>query len=153
FDALGMALGLVNEVEVQPGKPVAIEVSGEGARELSNGPDNLVYHAIRRVAERLEVPAPAVRLCCRNAIPLARGLGSSSAAIVAGLLAGNHLYGGPLSTAQLLDLAVEIEGHPDNVTPALLGGLRVCVRGEVGSVQTAVSLARPLEAVLFVPDF
>ncbi|HEY7063935.1 MAG TPA: homoserine kinase [Chloroflexota bacterium] len=153
FDALGMALGLANEVEVYPGEPVAVEVRDEGRGELSSGSDNLVYCAIRRVAERLGAPGPDVRLCCRNAIPLARGLGSSSAAIVAGLLAGNRLYSDPLTTSQLLDFAVEIEGHPDNVTPALLGGLRVCVRGKDGMVQTAVQLAHPLQAVLFVPDF
>ncbi len=153
FDALGMALGLTNRVHVAPAETLAVEIRGEGAGELSKGPENLVYRALLRLSEHIGAPPPPLRLRCENAIPLARGLGSSSAAIVAGLLAGNHLYGEPLSAAELLDLAVELEGHPDNVTPALLGGLRVCVAGERGILQAAVRLPRPLQAVLFVPDF
>ena len=153
FDALGMALGLWNTVHIEPCECLEIQIAGEGAGEVSAGPENLVYRALARVSERLGASPPPVRLRCENTIPLARGLGSSSAAIVAGLLAGNRLHGDSLDTAQLLELAVEIEGHPDNVTPALLGGLRVCVAGEQGPVQTAVKPARPLQAVLFVPDF
>jgi homoserine kinase len=153
FDALGMALGLKNTVYVEPSEVGEVQIAGEGAGELSRGPDNLVYEALLFASRRIGVTPPSVRLRCENAIPLARGLGSSSAAIVAGLLTGNRLHGDPLSTAELLDLAVEIEGHPDNVAPALLGGVRVCVGGEHGAVQTAVRLARPLKAVLFVPDF
>ncbi|HLH20934.1 MAG TPA: homoserine kinase [Chloroflexota bacterium] len=153
FDALGMALGLSNTVYVEPSAELSIEVVGEGAGELAPGPENLVYRALARVAERLGTRPPPVRLRCENGIPLARGLGSSSAAIVAGLLVGNRLHGDALNVPQLLDLAVEIEGHPDNVTPALLGGVRVCVAGERGPVQAVVRLERPLQAVLFVPDF
>src|SRR5581483_10787288 len=105
---------------VELGDRLELFVEGEGAAELSSGPDNLVYQAIGKVAERAGARAPTVRLRCANAIPLARGLGSSSAAIVAGLLAGNRLLGEPLAVDRLLDLAVEMEGHPDNVTPALL---------------------------------
>jgi homoserine kinase len=153
FDALGMALGLSNTVHVEPSEYPEVRIAGEGAGDLSAGPDNLVYRALALAAERLGAAPPAVRLRCENSIPLARGLGSSSAAIVAGLLAGNCLLGDRLSSAQLLDLAVEIEGHPDNVTPALLGGLRVCVHGEQGTLQARVQPARPLQAVLFVPEF
>lgn len=153
FDALGMALGLSNTVYVEPSDSLAVQIAGEGTGALSAGPENLVYRALALVSERIGTAPPPVRLRCENAIPLARGLGSSSAAIVAGLLAGNRLQGNRLTLPQLLDLAVEMEGHPDNVTPALLGGLRVSVAGEQGTVQTAVRPARPLQAVLFVPDF
>ncbi len=154
FDALGMALALANEVRVEPSDRVEVYVeAGEGAEELSPGADNLVYRSLARIAEYLGEPPPTVRLRCLNAIPLARGLGSSSAAIVAGLVAGNTLFGNRLTEAELLRLAVTIEGHPDNVTPALLGGVRVCVQGEGGLVQAPIALARPLLAVLFVPDF
>jgi homoserine kinase len=152
FDALGLALGLANTVRVEPSDRVEVIVEGEGAGALATDAENLVYRALARLAERADVAPPPVRLRCANTIPLARGLGSSSAAIVAGLLAGNHLLGAPLGRADLLGLAVAIEGHPDNVTPALLGGVRICVVGERGLVQTAVPLARPLRAVLFVPD-
>ena len=73
-------------------------------------------------------------------------------ALVAGLLAGNRLLRASLSTPDLLALATELEGHPDNVVPALLGGVRVCVRSEQGLLQTRIPVARPLQAVLFVPD-
>jgi homoserine kinase len=153
FDVLGIALGLSNTVHAEPSVQVELSIEGEGAGELSDGPDNLVYQALARASERVGAIPPSVRLRCENAIPLARGLGSSSAAIVAGLLVGNRLHGDPLTAQQLLDLAVEIEGHPDNVAPALLGGLRVAVAGERGIRQTAVMPPRPLQAVLFVPDF
>jgi homoserine kinase len=152
FDALGLALALANSVRVEPSERVEVLVAGEGAESLAADGDNLVYRALARLAEQVGAAPPPVRLRCTNAIPLARGLGSSSAAIVAGLLAGNHLLGSPLRQADLLALAVAMEGHPDNVTPALLGGVRVCVAGEQGLVQTAVPLARPLRAVLYVPD-
>jgi homoserine kinase len=152
FDALGMALALANTVRVEPAEHAEVLVEGEGAGELASGADNLLYSSLARVAEHLGQPAPAVRLRCANSIPLARGLGSSSAAIVAGLVAGNALYGSRLSPTELLALAVAIEGHPDNVTPALLGGVRVCVQGDSGLVQAAIPLARPPRVVLFVPD-
>jgi homoserine kinase len=152
FDALGLALDLHNTVRVEPADQVEVAIAGEGEGTLSTGPDNLVYRSLARLATRLGRSAPAVRLRCENRIPLARGLGSSSAAIVAGLVAGNRLLGGELDADALLALAVEIEGHPDNVTPALLGGVRVCVQGADGVVQAAVRPARPLQAVLFVPD-
>lgn len=153
FDALGMALDLANVVHVAPAEALAVRIEGEGAGVLAEGPDNLVYQAMTCLAERLGEPLPPVRLHCVNAIPLARGLGSSSAAIVAGLVAANHLYGDRLSPDALLELAVALEGHPDNVAPALLGGVRVCVQTDAGVCQAPVPLRRPLRAVLFVPDF
>ena len=153
FDALGMALDLANTVRVAPAERTEVHVQGEGAGELALDAQNLLFRALAYVAERAGAPLPPVRLDCANAIPLARGLGSSSAAIVAGLLAGNCLLDDPLTTAELLALAVEIEGHPDNVTPALLGGVRACVHTVQGVLQAPVPLARPLSAVLFVPAF
>jgi homoserine kinase len=153
FDALGLALDLANTVRITTSDAVQIRVQGEGAGELAESPANLTYRALALVAECAGASPPPVRLDCDNAIPLARGLGSSSAAIVAGLVAGNHLLGDPLTTADLLTLAVQIEGHPDNVTPALLGGVRACVHADHGVLQAAIPLARPLHAVLFIPDF
>ncbi len=153
FDALGMALDLANVVHVAPAGALAVRIEGEGASVLAEGPNNLVYQAMTCLAERLGEPLPPVRLHCVNAIPLARGLGSSSAAIVAGLVAANHLFGDRLAPDALLELAVALEGHPDNVAPALLGGVRVCVQTDAGVCQAPVPLRRPLRAVLFVPDF
>jgi homoserine kinase len=152
FDALGVALGIHNTVHVEPAARVAVEVDGEGRGELETGPANLVYRAFVVAAQRLGGAPPPLRLRCTNAIPLARGLGSSSAAIVAGLLIADRVFPDRLGRAELLRLAVEVEGHPDNVTPALLGGVQVCVRAEREVLHAAVTLPRPLRAVLFIPD-
>ncbi len=119
FDSLGLALGLYNVVEVWPDGSEPHVIEGEGAGVLPTGPDNLVRRSMRAVAERCGQPLPPVGIKQTNDIPLARGLGSSSAAIIGGCVAANHLLDKPLTDAEVLSVAVEIEGHPDNVAPAL----------------------------------
>jgi homoserine kinase len=153
FDALSMALDLCNEFSVEPAERLTIENSGEGSEKLSSGPDHLVYRAIRRAFEATGAGAPPLRLSCENRIPLGRGLGSSSSAIVAGLLLGNRLQGDPLSNDDLLVLATEMEGHPDNVVSCLMGGIQVGVESDGRVLSCAVPIRLPLRAVLFVPDF
>src|SRR3712207_1706413 len=124
FDCLGMALQLYNEVTVEPeASGLTIAVEGDGAGTLPRDEANLVYQALRRVFAARDRPVPGLRLRLTNRIPLRRGLGSSAAAVVGGLLAGNALVGEPLAAPELLALAVAMEGHPDNVAPAILGGL------------------------------
>ncbi|MEV0594247.1 homoserine kinase [Nonomuraea cavernae] len=129
FDSLGLALGLHDEVEATlTGEPgVQVTVEGEGAGEVELGEGHLVVKAMRKAFDRMGMAQPAgIRLHCRNRIPHARGLGSSSAAICAGLLAARALAGeGELSDDELLALATEMEGHPDNVAPCLAGGLTI----------------------------
>lgn len=126
FDCLGMALSLYNEIEVEEAAAgCAVAVEGEGAGELAEAGRNLVLSALERVWAAAGRRPPGLRLRLRNAVPLARGLGSSAAAIAGGLVAGNALLGHPLGRQQLLDLALALEGHPDNVTPALCGGVTV----------------------------
>ena len=128
FDALGLALGLHNEVEAAEADGVSVRIEGEGAGSLPPGPDNVVARGVRLAFEAAGRPFEGVSLTCVNRIPTARGLGSSAAAWVGGLVAGNALLGGPLDRDALLALAVRAEGHPDNVAAALLGGLTVsCV--------------------------
>lgn len=128
FDALGLALGLHNEVEAAEADGVSVRIEGEGAGSLPPGPDNVVARGVRLAFEAAGRPFKGVSLTCVNRIPTARGLGSSAAAWVGGLVAGNALLGGPLDRDALLALAVRAEGHPDNVAAALLGGLTVsCV--------------------------
>lgn len=128
FDSLGLALGLHDEVEVRfggaPGARVAVE--GEGADEVEQGEGHLVVRAVRAglAAAGGDVTA-GLDLLCRNAIPHGRGLGSSAAAVVAGLAAARALTGDVLDDARLLSLAAEIEGHPDNAAAATLGGLTI----------------------------
>ncbi|HEY8477897.1 MAG TPA: homoserine kinase [Chloroflexota bacterium] len=152
FDALGMALGLYNTVVAEPGDGPEVVVEGEGADRLPRDARNLVYRSAEEAARRIGGTLPPLRLRCANAIPPARGLGSSSAAIVAGLMIGNALLGGPWDPEQVLATAAELEGHPDNVTPAVFGGLQVCVvdRGRVCHV--AVPVERRLRVALFIPD-
>jgi homoserine kinase len=129
FDCLGLALGLRDEItgEVVDGGLV-VEVSGEGAGEVPDDESHLVVRAMRAGFEALEVAPPGLRLRCRNGIPHSRGLGSSAAAIVGGLVLARALVpdaADRLDDAALLTLANRLEGHPDNVAPALLGGFVV----------------------------
>lgn len=153
FDCLGMALDLWNTVRLERGAG-GITITGYGADHLRRNESNLVYRAVARLFRHLEQGVPPLTLSCHNAIPLTRGLGSSAAAVVGGLVAANVLCGSPLRQDELLKLAVEMEGHPDNVTPALLGGCQIAVVGEDGAVVTSrVALPDELKAVLFVPAF
>ncbi len=153
FDALGVALSIFNTVTLERASAFGIAIEGEGADRLSRGPENLVFRGVAAAFAACRQELPQLHLHCENAIPLARGLGSSAAAVVAGLVAGNALLGEPLSQDRLLDLALEMEGHPDNVTPALLGGCRVVVSSEEGLVSAPVPFPPELRAILFVPDF
>ena len=95
---------------------------------------------------------PAMSLTCRNDIPTARGLGSSSAALVGGMTAGNELCGRPFSQTDLLQIAAEIEGHPDNVAPALFGGMQIAVYEGDRVICAPVPVPEELSAVLYIPS-
>ncbi len=144
FDALGLALALYNEVEASEADGVTVRVEGEGAGRLPSGADNVVARGVRLAFEAAGRPFTGVALRCLNRIPPARGLGSSAAAWVGGLAAGNRLAGGALTTGALLTLAARAEGHPDNVAAALHGGLTVSCTGADGAV-TAVALPVPAD--------
>jgi len=157
FDCLGMALALYQDLqleEIPRGLEVAID--GEGATELARDAGNLVLSAAQRVFERAGYQPPGLRLRSINRIPLMGGLGSSSAAIVGGLVAANELVADQLpdrrlTHSQLLDLAIKIEGHPDNVAPALLGGLVIVAADDHGPIVERVSVA-DLTVVVINPD-
>jgi homoserine kinase len=152
FDCLGMALTLYQEIqleEIPHGLEVAIE--GEGAAELAHDAGNLVLSAAQRVFDRASYQPTGLRLRSINRIPLMGGLGSSSAAIVGGLVAANALVAHPLTDHQLLDLAIEIEGHPDNVAPALLGGLVIVAADEHGPIVERIDVP-DLTVVVIQPD-
>lgn len=154
FDVLGLALELYNEIEaavVPEGLEVIVE--GEGADALPRDRSNLVVSAMDMVFERAGRRPPGLRVSCLNRIPLGRGLGSSAAAIVGGLLAANHLVGEPFGREELMVMAVEREGHPDNVVPAFLGGLVVSVPHEGRVERVRLSPSFDLNILLVVPDF
>jgi homoserine kinase len=128
FDTLGLALGLHDEVEVAvTPSGVDIEVTGEGAAEVADaGEKHLIVRALRVALDDLGIPQPGgFSLRCVNRIPHGRGLGSSAAAITAGILAARALAGASVAPQDALALATTLEGHPDNVAPCLLGGLTI----------------------------
>jgi len=130
FDCLGAALKLYNRFTFTPQQDaLTITASGVNADRVSLHPDNMAYTSFAKLFNHLGKPIPGVNIDLHMGIPLARGLGSSATAIVGGLVGANHLAGSPLSTSEIADLATEIEGHPDNVVPALCGGCRLSATG------------------------
>lgn len=132
FDALGAALSSHLVVGAVPRGDVRVTTRGEGAGDVPTGEDNLVWRSLVRFCEHVGADAPDVSLLVDNAIPLERGLGSSSAAIVAGLVLGRALVDAPIGDRELVAVATEVEGHPDNVAPAILGGFVACTSAADG---------------------
>jgi homoserine kinase len=151
FDCLGLALELRDRVTFTPADGTSVIVHGEGAGEVNRGADHLVLASLRRAFEACGRPAPPVAVECENRIPHGRGLGSSSAAIVTGLAAARAL-GAALSDTDLLELATAIEGHPDNVAPALLGGLTVAWTESGAGRAARVEPAADLAVTVAIPD-
>lgn len=156
FDALGLALSLRDHLEAEVvGHGLDVSVTGVGEGEVPLGEEHLVIRSMRSVFERLGLPQPGLRLRCRNVIAHARGMGSSSAAIIGGMWLARELVSGGrllLSDDTLLDLATEIEGHPDNVAAALHGGLVISGYDADGSCYAVRSPVDPrIGAVVFVP--
>ena len=160
FDCLGLALDLRDGLAAEVSdRGLRVEVEGEGADTVPGSEDHLVVTAMRRAFAALRVTPSGIRLHCRNRIPHGRGLGSSSAAIVGGLvLARARVRDGTqrLDDGQLLALANQLEGHPDNVAPALLGGFVVCGQSVAGDGEPEVWARRSpvhegVRAVVFVP--
>jgi homoserine kinase len=152
FDALGLALELHNEIEVAESDAITVAVEGEGADRLAPNDRNVIVRAVRMAYEAAGRPFHGCAVTCVNRIPLARGLGSSAAAWVGGLLAGNALVGSPLDADALLGLAARAEGHPDNVAAALLGGLTVAYGGSSGARALSLPVPAGLRWVVLVPD-
>src|SRR5437763_15583830 len=144
FDALGLALALYNEVEAHEADGVTVTVQGEGEGQLSSGAENIVARGVRLAFEAAGQPFKGVALRCVNRVPTARGLGSSAAAWVGGLVVGNALLGAPLSKDALLALAARAEGHPDNVAAAVLGGLTVSCAVPAGIAAVSLPVPRSL---------
>jgi homoserine kinase len=153
FDALGLALTLYDDLTVTEGggPGVTIKVVGEGADTVPLDESHLVVRAIQAGLEALGTSLPGITLHCHNRIPHGRGLGSSSAAIVGGLAAAYGLTGTPLDRARVLELASGIEGHPDNVTAAALGGFTIAwMDGEIGR-GVRLEATPGLSTVAYVP--
>jgi homoserine kinase len=156
FDTLGLALSLYDELEVtvrdEPGASVVVHGVGEG--EVETDASNLVVRSMAHVFAAVGVPMPGVDVVARNAIPHSRGLGSSGAAIVAGVVAAVGLLEGEaeLGSDDLLALASELEGHPDNVAPALFGGLTIAWVTPEGPRHKRLMAHRGVSPAVFVPE-
>ena len=157
FDCLGAALDLNNRFAMRRieggGERFELIIEGSEGSHLRGGPENLVYRAAQRVWKAAGLEPVALEARVRLAVPPARGLGSSATAIVAGLIGANALVGEPLSKEKLLELAIDIEGHPDNVVPSLLGGL--CMTAKAASQRWRVvrcEWAPSVKAVVAIPS-
>ncbi len=152
FDCLGAALDLNNRFEVTRiegnGERFELIMEGNEGSHLRGGPENLVYRAAQRVWKAASIEPVGLEAKVRLAVPPARGLGSSATAIVAGLVGANALMDSPLPKEKLLELAIDIEGHPDNVVPSLLGGL--CITAKAASERWRVIRCEWLDSIKIV---
>lgn len=157
FDCLGLALDLWNESIIRLAIEHTVQVRGEGAEKLSLGENNLIIQSAQHLAKCVGKPLPQFHLDCMNQIPLSSGLGSSAAAKLTGLLAANSLLGKPLSSDEILNLATEMEGHPDNVAPAIMGGWVVSTmeNGKVlaRKIQVDSGQVSPISITVVLPEF
>ncbi len=152
FDALGLALGLWNEATIDPsGEPGLVTLRGTEAG-LLDGRENLALTAMKRLAHETGRALPPFSLVVRTDVPVARGLGSSAAALVAGLVAANHLLATSLPVSDLYSLAWQMEGHGDNVGAALYGGAVLAVPEVANPVQLLTHGRLDLCAVVFIPQ-
>ena len=151
FDSLGLALKLYNYVWMD--EYDGVNISTLDGTKVPVGADNLIYRTAKRLYEVCGRPFSGLEIHQINNIPMTRGLGSSSACIVAGLLGANALLGTPLSNDDILNLAAVFEGHPDNSTPAILGGLVTAVLDEGRVYCAKVPVSGRLRFAAFIPNF
>jgi homoserine kinase len=158
FDALGLALNLWNEADftLREDEQVSLSIQGEGAEILPVDAANLVAESALKLFDLTSTPCPGLEIACLNRVPLGSGMGSSSAALLTGFLGANALIEHPLSNEEILKLAIETEGHPDNVAPAMLGGLVASIVHQ----DRVISMRLPakanhgaIHATVVLPDF
>lgn len=158
FDALGLALDLWNEAEfvATDDRQIRLTISGEGEGKLPTDADNPIVDAALKIFDMVKKPCTGLRIHCLNRVPISSGLGSSSTALLTGLLGANALLGSPFNDEEILKLAIETEGHPDNVAPAMLGGLvaSIVYEGRVISLKLPAKANRsPMHVTIVLPDF
>ena len=152
FDAVGLALSLSMRISLERSPRPMVEVSGTGADLIPHTQEHPAYRAARFVAEMVDESDAHFHLIQENSIPPARGLGGSAAALVGGAVAANDLLGRPMAPPDLLNLVCDLDGHPDNAAPALLGGLVIGTLTPEG-IRSVRLEPKDLKAVVAVPDF
>ena len=151
FDSLGIALTLYNQVWME--EEDGIFISSRDNMTVPTGADNLIYWAAEQLYNECGAKLPGLRIEQQSDIPMTRGLGSSSACIVAGLLGANRLLGNPFDQHELVNLANRLEGHPDNTTPALLGGLVASAVENRRVYSVSVPVAPKISFAVLIPPF
>ena len=154
FDCLGMALNLYNEIDIEEiSEGCIIEVAEGDPVGVPLDETNLIYETMLSFCEMTNTKLKGVHLKQYNRIPITRGLGSSAACIVGGLLAANALTGANLSKQRLAEMASMIEGHPDNVAPAILGGMVIAAQNDQAMKCVQIPVPEQVRCVVMVPDF
>ncbi len=159
FDCIGAALTLYNQFQFSylqsaTNESLKITVTGVEAERVKTDGSNLAYQAFLKFYQYLDQKPPSVQIDIDLGVPLARGLGSSATAIVGGLVGANDLAGSPLNQTEVMELAIALEGHPDNVVPALLGGCRLAATNESNEWQICdIPWYQNLVPVVAIPDF
>lgn len=153
FDTLGLACNLYNYFTYELiDQGLSLKIEGEGTEKLKACKNNLAFLSFYKVWDMIVGSKTGLSVIMSNNIPLSRGLGSSSTAIVAGLVAANHLTGNTLSKNEIVQLATEIEGHPDNVAPAILGGMTISYVDNGRASSLKFLPLKPFKLVAVVPD-
>ena len=155
FDVVGMAIDMWSEFTIERSEKFEVVCEGEGSYDMPLDESNLVCFGLKAAFKRAGKPVPVLKYHLVNHIPYARGLGSSSAAIVGGLVAGFVLAGHRVPTwgsEELLNLAAEIEGHPDNVAPALYGGIQLGIHTGARWMTERVNIPPGLQCICFIPE-
>ena len=153
FDTFGLALPLYLTICVKTAEKTSIKLIGKHLRELPVDENNLIYKSIQHLYKLENKNVPPLALEIESEIPLSRGLGSSGAAIVGGLLAGNNLLGNPKSIDDIFRIAAEIEGHPDNVGASLYGGFVIAVNEGKEIILEKIAFPEDLKIILAIPDY
>ncbi len=156
FDCIGMAFDMYNYIDFAPLDVVgACELTSDGAAgKIDLSKDNLIYKAYAAVFEYLNQPVMGIKMHFENNVPYSRGLGSSSAALIGGVKVANEVLDNPLSDTEVLNIALKFEGHPDNIAPALLGGVVISGLDEDGAVfYSKITPPANLHCTVIIPDY
>ncbi|EDU37119.1 homoserine kinase [Clostridium sporogenes ATCC 15579] len=150
FDCLGVAVNMYNKFFVEEIKEGLIF---EGCEDKFKNEDNLIYVAMKKCFDKIGYKPTGLRIKMESDIPVSRGLGSSAACVVGGIVSANELAGRVLNKKELLDLAVEVEGHPDNVNPAFCGGMTVSISDNKEIIYSKVKVSEGIKFCALIPDF
>ena len=153
FDTLGIALSLYNTVSVKETESGLFIENKRPGEFTPKGENNLIYRSVKRVFDEVGYKQKGLWISQDSEIPMTRGLGSSSACIIGGMLSANVISGRHLSYSDILDLAADMEGHPDNVAPALYGGFCAAVKSGGHTLVKSVKIEKPARFYAMIPDF